>query len=61
MNSPDDMPSAPAARPSSSSAIMASSSAAVGGRLSIPITISRSVLCPTSMPALTAVAGKLSR
>ncbi len=37
------------------------SSSAVGGRSSMPITIRRSVLWPTSMPAFTAVAGKLSR
>ena len=61
MNRPDDMPSAPALRPSSSSAIMASSSAAVGARSAMPMTIRRSVLWPTSMPAFTEVAGKVSR
>ena len=61
MNRPDDMPSAPAFSPSSSSAIMASSSAALGARFSMPITISRSVLWPTSMPAFTEVAGNVSR
>ena len=47
--------------PCSSSSIIASSSAAVGARSAMPITISRSVLWPTSMPAFTDVAGKLSR
>ena len=55
------MPSAPARSPCSSSSIMASSSGAVGARSAMPITISRSVLWPTSMPAFTEVAGKLSR
>ena len=40
---------------------MALSSADVGARFSMPMTISRSVLWPTSMPAFTAVAGKLAR
>ena len=53
--------SAPASSASSSKAIMASSSADVGGRFSMPMTMSRSVLWPTSMPAFTAVAGKLAR
>ena len=36
-------------------------SASSGARSSMPIAMSRSVLCPTSMPALTAVAGNVSR
>ncbi len=40
---------------------MAASSPGVGGRSSMPITIRRSVLWPTSVPAFTAVAGKPSR
>ncbi len=61
MNRPDDIPSAPAFNPASSSAIIAASSASVGARSAMPITMRRSVLWPTSMPAFTAVAGKLSR
>jgi hypothetical protein len=61
VNRPEDMPSAPASSPSSSSAIMRCISPGVGVRSSMPITMSRSVLWPTSMPALTAVAGKVSR
>ncbi len=40
---------------------MLASSSAVGARWSMPITIRRSVLWPTSMPAFTDVAGKVSR
>jgi hypothetical protein len=58
---PVDRPSAPAASPSSSSAHIWSSSATVGARSSSPIAISRKVLWPTSMPALTATDGKVSR
>src|SRR6202030_422143 len=50
---PVDRPSAPARSPSSSSAHIWSSSAAVGARSSRPIAISRNVLWPTSIPALT--------
>jgi hypothetical protein len=55
------MPSAPAASPSSANAIISSSSAGRGARSSSPITISRKVLWPTSMPVLTATAGNVSR
>ena len=53
MNSPDDRPSAPAPSASSSSSVIRASSCGSGGRSSIPIVISRSVLCPTSITRLT--------
>ena len=55
------MPSAPASSPSSNSAIISASSAGRGARSSSPITIRRRVLWPTSIPALTATAGNVSR
>ena len=62
VNRPDDSPSAPASSASSSSAIIALQLVRRrAARSSMPITISRSVLWPTSMPAFTAVAGKVSR
>ena len=40
---------------------MAASSSALGARFAMPMTIRRSVLWPTSMPAFTAVGGNVPR
>ena len=61
VNKPVDRPKAPALSASSNSAFIPSSSPEVGARSSSPMTISRSVLWPMSMPALTATGGKVSR
>ena len=62
MNRPDDMPSAPASQPffqQRDHGVELGLASARGP--SMPITIRRSVLWPTSMPAFTAVAGNVSR